>query len=351
MKPFYAFLLLFTYSALAYGQQFHLKDLVDFTGYTVNKFDNHITKKKEFHRDYYAPQESTVINNYIQKQKKDDQSVRTIAIESKAGITAVHYQTSLLQERDALLQQLKATGFKCYTDDSLGKGDGKVLQHGNLRVYTSVEARDSISLYTFIIERKELPKAKDLVFAEDLLPINSHEYLCSIFGEGAVKKDVFYYSETETNTCSVLFPNTNRQLIFVWNDEKNYSNTAFILVGGQLRSTSATQSTMSIEHNLWRSRQGVYSGMTLRELQALNEEPINFYSWGQEQEGMLAPKNHGKLDFTRIGLVMNCLNCNDGSYQQAEVVSSESQIQQDKKVYVSTIIILPEKDKQATASR
>lgn len=351
MKLFYAFFLFILYTTPAYSQQFDIKELVDFTGYSINKFDNHITKKKEFRRDYYAPQESAVINNYIQKQKKDDQSVRTIAIESKADITAIHYQTSLLQERDALLQQLKATGFKCYIDDSIGRGDDKVLQYGNLRAYTSVEVRDSVQLYTLIIERKELPKAKDLVFAEDLLPINSHEYLCYIFGERAVKKDVFYYSETETNTCSVLFPNTNRQLIFIWNDEKNYSNTAFILVGGQLRPTGAPQSTISIEHNLWRSRQGVYSGMTLRELQTLNEEPINFYDWGQEQEGMLAPKNQGKLDFTRIGLVMNCLNCHEGSYQQAGVVSSESQIQQDKKVYVSTIIILPEKDKQATASR
>ena len=347
MKLFYAFLLFTVYSIPAYSQQFQIRELVDLTSYTVNKFDNYITKKKEFRRDYYAPQENTVVNSYIQKQKKDDLSVRTIAIESIASKTAIHYQTSILQERDALLQQLKATGFKSYTDD----GTDKVLQYGNLRAYTSIEVRDSVHLYTLTIERKELPKAKELVFAEDLLSVNSHEYLCYVFGESAVKKEVFYYSETETNKCSVLLPNTNRQLIFIWNDEKDYSNTAFVLVGGQLRPISAAQNTMSIAHNLWRSKQGVYSGLAVRELQALNEEPINFFSWGQEQEGMLAPENQGKLDFTKIGLVMNCLNCNDGSYQQSGVISSESQIQQDKKVYVSTIIILPEKDKQATASR
>lgn len=351
MKLFYAFVLVFIHSASAYGQPFHVKDLIDFTGYTVNKFDNHVTKKKEFRRDYYAPQENTIFNNYIQKQTKDDQTIRTIAIETLAGKTAIHFQTSLQQERDVLLQQLKASGFRSYTDGGAATSEGEMLQHGNLRAYTSIEVRDSVPLYTFIIERKELPKAKDLLYAEDLLPLNSHEYLSYIFGEGAVKKDVFYYSDTETNKCSVLFPNTNRQLIFVWNDEKNYSNTAFIVVGGQLKPLGAGQTNLSIEHNLWRSKQGVYSGMTLRELQALNEAPINFYSWGQEQEGMLAPKNQGKLDFTKIGLVMNCLNCKDGNYQQAGVVSSESQIQQDKKVYVSTIIILPEKEKPATASR
>jgi hypothetical protein len=162
---------------------------------------------------------------------------------------------------------------------------------------------------------------------------------------------VFYYSDTEANKCSVLYPNSNRQVIFIWNDEANYSNTAFILIGGQLQTTNTSQNTLSIEHNLWRSRQGIYSGMTLRELQALNEEPIHFYSWGQEQEGMLAPKNHGRIDFTKVGVVLNCLNCKDGNYHPSSVVSSESQIEQDKKIYVSTIIILPEKEKTATASR
>lgn len=349
MKPFYAFLICIIYCTSAYSQHFSIKDLVDFTIYPANKFDNNI-RKKDFRRDYFAPQESATINNYIQKQKKGEQIVRTIALESQPETTAIHYQTSAPDEYEKLWQQLKATGFRSYTDSS-DKPDGVLLQQGNLRAYTSIEIRDSTPLYTFVIERKELPKAKDLQFAEDLLPVNSHEFLCYVFGEGAVKKDVFYYSETETNKCSVLFPNTNRQVIFIWNDEKNYCNTAFILIGGQLQTTGTIRSNMSIEHNLWRSKQGVYSGMTLRELQVLNEAPINFYSWGQEQEGMLAPKNQGRLDFSRIGLVMNCLNCNDQRYQQAGIISSESQIEQDKKVYVSTIIILPGKEKPATASR
>ncbi|HYH14228.1 MAG TPA: hypothetical protein VD794_03350 [Flavisolibacter sp.] len=349
MKPFYSFLVLLLSSTLAYSQHFNVKDLVEFTALSLNKFDNQITKK-DFRRDYYAPQESAFTNNYIQKKKKGDETVRAIAMKSGSGQSIVYYQTSSQAERNDLLQQLKASGFRSYANNSENE-EGGMLQNGNLRAYASIEVRDSISLYTFAIERKELPKVRDLQFAEDLLPLSSHEYLCYVFGEGAVKKDVFYYSETETNKCSVLFPNTNRQLIFIWNDEKNYSKTAFILIGGQLQPSSADQNNLSIEHNLWRSRQGIYSGMTLPELQALNGEPINFDSWGQDQEGMLAPKNQGKLDFTKIGLVMNCLNCKDGNYQEAGIVSSESQIEQNKKVYISSIIILPEKEKLATASR
>jgi hypothetical protein len=346
MRLFYAFFFVIVNNTLAYSQQFGIKDLVEFTEYSANKFDNHITKK-EFRRDYYSPQENANVNNYIQKKKKGDAPVRAIAIESAGEKSAIHYQTSASHEQEVLLQQLKAAGFRSYKN----KDDGSLLQQGNLRAYTSVEIKDSLSLYTFVIERKRLPKVKDIQFAEDLLPLNSHEYLCYVFGESAVKKDVFFYSETETNKCSVLFPNTNRQVIFIWNDEVNYSNTAFILIGGQLQATNTAKNNLSIENNIWRSRQGIYSGMTLRELQALNEGPINFYGWGHEQGGMIAPKNQGRIDFEKVGLVMNCLNCNDNNNQRAAIISSDSQLEQDKKVFVSTMIILPEKEKPATASR
>ncbi|ANE52838.1 hypothetical protein [Flavisolibacter tropicus] len=350
MRPFYLFYIFLIISPFANSQQFSIKDLIDFTSYSANKFDNHIAKK-DFRRDYYAPQESVSISNYVQKIKKGDSTIRSIAYGSTNGKFSIHYQTSSQGEREALKQQLAAVGFHSLANSATTSDEGVMMQQGNLRAYSTVEIRDSVPLYTFIIERKELPKAKDIQFAEDLLSIPSHEYLSYVFGADAVKKDVFYYSDTDTNKCTVLFPNSNKQVIFIWDDEANYSNTAFILIGGQLQTTNTAQTNLSIEHNLWHSRQGIYSGMTLRELQALNEGPINFYSWGQEQEGMLAPKNHGRIDFTKVGVVLNCLNCSDGRYQKTSVVSSDTQIQQDKKIYVSTIIIIPEKEKSATASR
>lgn len=349
MKPFYLFLLYILISPLAFSQHFSIKDLIDLTSYSANKFDNHIAKK-DFRRDYYAPRENSAISNYVQKVRKNDSTIRTIALEASVEKSSIQYQTSSLQEKEVLQQQLVTAGFHS-ASDTINTNNGPMLQLNNLRAYTSVELRDGISLYTVIVERKELPKVRDLQFAEDLLSITSHEYLCYVFGKDAVKKDVFYYSDTDTNKCSVLYPNSNRQVIFIWNDEVNYSNTAFILIGGQLQTTNTAGNTLSIEHNLWRSRQGIYSGMTLRELQALNEESINFYSWGQEQEGMLAPKNRGKIDFAKVGVVLNCLNCRDSQYKKASVVNSESQLELDKKIYVSTIILLTEKEKLATASR
>jgi hypothetical protein len=351
MKPFYTALSLLISCNLSFGQQWSAKDLMEFTHFSVNKFDAYMGKK-EYKRDYYSPQESKNVYNYEQRKKKGNEALRTIAFQEEEGKTSIHYQTSLEQEKSQLLQQLNAIGFRSYEINKHKERDqGLLLQYRDMRAYTSIEQKDSITFYTFKIERQALPKLKDIAYAEDLLPLASHEYLAYIFGEDAVKKEVFYYSETETNKCSVLFPNTNKEVIFIWNDEKNYSNTAFMMLGGQLKADGKVNTNYAIEHNSWRSRQGIYSGMSLLELQKLNEGPVNFYGWHVEQAGMLAPKNQGKIDFNRIGLVLNCLNCNDVRYQQTSIVSSERQLKEERKIYVATIIILPEKEKPATASR
>ncbi len=70
-----------------------------------------------------------------------------------------------------------------------------------------------------------------------------------------------------------------------------------------------------------------------------------------EEAGVLAPKNKGKINFDRISFVLNCLNCFKDDYSKIEFVSSEKELLQDRKVYVSTMVILPEKEKSATALR
>jgi hypothetical protein len=47
--------------------------------------------------------------------------------------------------------------------------------------------------------------------------------------------------------------------------------------------------------------------------------------------------------------VLNCLNCNDRSYKPVNIVKSSDQLAQERKIYVSTLIIIPEKEEAATA--
>jgi hypothetical protein len=199
-----------------------------------------------------------------------------------------------------------------------------------------------------LLERKELPKAKDIFFAEDLQSVSSHEYLCFLFGEANVAKDVFYYSATETNKCSILFPNTNSEVVFIWGDETNYRNPAFLMIGGNSKTNSSSNFNKAVEQNAWRSKQGVYPGMSLAELQNLNGKEVRFYSWDLEQGGMLVPKNTGQLDFDRLNIVLSCLNCNESGFQQVNTIASNKAVLENKKIYVSTMIILPEENKPTT---
>ncbi|RYD88047.1 MAG: hypothetical protein EOP50_19745 [Sphingobacteriales bacterium] len=217
---------------------------------------------------------------------------------------------------------------------------------------TSVEIRDSLTFYSVKVEREMLPKLRDITFAEDLLPLKSHEYLCTVFGAGNVTRDVFRYSESDSNYCSVLFANSPREVIFIWEDESNYRDISFMIVGGNMLTNGTARNSNMVTSNEWQSKQGVYAGMKLEELQELNQGKVTFHGFGTEKPGMLMAGS-GKLDFSRLGVVLSCLNCtNNRSMETQTVVDSERALEEERKVYVSSIIIMPEKEKQkATASR
>ena len=350
MKHFYFLSLLFIITG-ASAQNFDLKDLLGYTEYSVTKFDALIAKKS-FKRDYFSPKESSTSYTYFQaKKSKKGQAIKTIAYQAIKERTFIGYQTSLLEESNAIKEQIRKAGFKHYA----GKGNPEekplFFQKDNFTITTSIEIKDSTTLYTFWVERKLLPSARDAAFAEDLAHFSSHEYLVTAFGERNVVKDVFYYSEKETNKCSVLFPNSNREVIFIWDDEENYRTIDFMMVGTGLMTKKSSELQHSIEHNSWRSRQGIYSGMSLQELQDLNGSDLSFYSWHLDQAGMLAPRNSGQIDFKKIGVVLNCLNCYDRSLKAVSIVKSSEQLAEQRKIYVSTMIIIPEKEEAATASR
>ena len=352
MKFFYLVFFLLCLGVATHAQQFSLPVLVELTGYTQQKFQSYVEKKKFRQESTQSIITADVTYSFtLDKKQKEDEILRSISFQAKPKITTALYQTSSLKESIQLRDQLKKSGYK---SSLAGKGSNVhegYFQKDNFTIETGIELRDSIQFYTFSIQRRELPKHKEIVFAEDLLQITSHEYLVHVFGATNVVKDIFYYSEKETNKCSVLFPKSNREVVFIWDDEENYRKTSFLVIGGHLQTGTSVNFNSRVQQNLWQSEQGVYPGMSLGALQSLNESSINFYSWQMEEAGVLTPKNTGKLNFERISLVLNCLNCFKGDYYKADFVSSDKELLQDRKVYVSTMIILPEKEKASTALR
>ena len=332
------------------SQQVDLKDLVEFTDLDVQKFDAHIGRKA-FKRDYNSPRETQSNYNYFQvkKVKKGEPITRKISYQ-QASEPVVCYQTTSEKEFSQLKHKMLDAGFRCYENQEDAEKP-LLYQKGPYAINTSTEIIDSAVYYTLVLNRLAVPKLKDINYVEDLLQVSSHEVLVDLFGHSNVQQDIFRFSETETNTCSVLFPNTPREVIFIWDDEANYRRISFLLIGKHAETRGTSGFSRQVEQNEWVSRQGVYQNMTLRELQELNGGKVQFYGWASEQPGVLTPANTGKIDFKKLGIVLSCLDCSGNKIYQTSLVDSQRAIADDKRIYVSAMIILPEKEKSSTAKR
>lgn len=337
MRRFY-FVFFFCFVLLSVrAQHFSMGELVNFTSYPGNKFDAYISRKgfkPRLDREtpaYYKASKDKALENFIAKQDANDAA-------------KVIFQTNSVTEFNGLKEELTKAGY-AYTETKNRKGEWvQLYQKTNVTVQPFVKEEDGKKIYGLRIERKALPRAKDVVHAEDLLQLTSHEYLVAVYGEANVKKDLFYFSEDEVNKCSVLFPNTSMQVIFIWEDEVNSRDVSFIMIGGHLRAQSSLTYHKQIEQNAWRSSQGVYCGMSLKELVKLNEGQVSFYGWESEQPGFVKNQNTGKIDFKRLSVVLNCLDCNEDKYYTGNnVIRSADVLSEGRRVYVSTFIILPTK--------
>jgi hypothetical protein len=356
MIKFYPFALLLLLTSISQAQRVDLGDLLSFTSYNVSKFDA-LMGKKSYVRDYDSPHETHSNYNYVEarkakKKKPVDSVVHKLSFLERPTSPVVSYQTTSLAEFNQLRGELKKHGFyTCSKEEDASKP--VLYQQLNLSVAASVEIRDTVTYYTLKVEKDVMPKMRELEFAEDLLKLRSHELLATAFGTNNVIKTVFHYTESDSNFCTVLFPNTPREVIFIWEDEVNYREVSFLIVGGHLLTDGTANNSDQIMSNQWRSKQGVYAGMKIEELQAVNEGKLNFYGWKSEQPGYLTKGNQaGKLDFNHLGIVLSCLNCVNNPDMEKYTVDSEKAVQEERKMYVSSIIVIPEREKkQVTAAR
>jgi hypothetical protein len=334
-------LLVFLCSGSVYAQkpEFTIKDLVSFTALPVSKFDSYISKKG------FKPQGDAgedIIDNGFLKVSKDKSIHKLLGRYDNSDTSTLFFQTNSLIEFNELKHDLEEDGFIHAAYDSLKTPFPRFYQRANVTIYPSAKSHKGETIYSFKVERKSLPSREDIRFAEDLLQLSSHEYIAAVYGASNVQKDRFYFSETEVNRCSVLFPNTSFQVIFIWKDEVNNKGISFIMIGGQLRSQSSRSYHKAIEMNKWQSKQGIYLGMSLKEMEKLNGDAVHFYGWESDQPGMVSPKNKGSLNFKQLGVQVNCLDCNeDKYYSKLDLINSKDVIQQNGRVFVSMLMLMP----------
>jgi hypothetical protein len=325
------------------AQSVSLRDITAMLDLNTPKLEAHL-QKKGYRRTYtFTNGERPLLSFIRQEHKEKDTILRSFTLEAQAKYTGIEYETSSAEEYNELTEQLKQEGFA----STQQRAEPTFFQKQNITIETGRRSSEDVQLYTLHIKKASLPHAKDVHFAEDLLGITSQQYLIQVFGKENVKEDVFYFSEKETNKCSVIFPNTRYEAIFVWNDEQNLKDISFIVIGGRLGAKEQTDGVNQVMHNGWASKQGIYCGMGLQEVQQLNKSAVRFYNWRTDQAGYTTKENKGVIDFNKIGIVFNCLNCNYVPVGNEKVVASQQALDAEQKVFVTTFLVLPEKNRQA----
>jgi hypothetical protein len=322
------------------AQKMNLKDLINLLNTNQNKIETQL-QKKGFNRDFSTGNDHI---SYFQTRfnKKDTQPIsRAIEIARTESGEELVYQTSSFMEDSIFKKDILSAGFHC-TAVNPDPQAPLYFQKQNVVLKCFTEKVDSTVYYRVSACKKNIPKTKDIVYAEDLLQLDAHEYLAAAFGKQNVRQDSIYFTKTISKKCTVIFPNTSRQAIFIWNDQYNLREIAFIIIGEQLSTEEQVANPVMLSD--WRSKQGIYCGMSLREIQNINKQPISFYNWRTASAGLLAPSNKGELNFECLKPVFNCMNCGFLYVdEKKDIIQSSYAIDENQKVYVASFVVLPEK--------
>ena len=338
MNKFYLFLLLFYVNTVnGQKQEITLENLIACSNMQPESFASYVR-----HKGFKTSSDSSLNTCFSflrsNKNKSMNQLIERRENEDSIIIT---FQTTNQSEFLSWKQELQKNQFLYYKDKASLEGNTTAFQKRNIIAKLGQLQHSATPLYRIMLECKKLPPPTKIQYAEDLLQLNTHEYITAVFGTSNVKQDLFYFSEKEINKCSILFPNTSNQVTFIWNDEENRRDIAFLILGGQANAENTAIFSGNQFHK-WRSKQGIYLGMPLRELQALNGKSIEFFNWDSDQPGFVINKNNGRINFDHLGIQLQCLDCYKDN-KKAAVLTSETVLSANDRVLVNSLIILPER--------
>ena len=278
-------------------------------------------------------------NQKIKKNKIDITPQRSVDIYTKDSSKFICFHTSSPIEYIDGQKVLIKKGFIYDNKREPDKESSLLFQKWNVTVNAIVETIEGKPEYKFLLTEKRIPTA--VVYAEDLLKFDSHEFLAGYFGEQNVKKDLYYFSEKELKKCSVLFGNSSHQVVFVWNDENNLNNLAFILVSNIIPTVNSPKPEGVISNNEWKLKCGMHPGMSIKDLIKLNENDFEIYGNESELGLMIKPGANGKIDFKKTAVMLTCSNCNNDKFFEKAEVSALDVAKKNLPMYVFDIILYP----------
>ncbi len=143
----------------------------------------------------------------------------------------------------------------------------------------------------------------------DLLKIKDLASLKQMYGDSNVIIDTIWGAEGMFVIGTKLFSGTDMQVDIMWQDSINNSG----MINATINATYDEETfTPSFNNKKWNTREGVYLGMSLEDLVALNGKPIKFYGFGWDYGGIVTSLEKGKLEGACIGMVLSNTNVSDG---------------------------------------
>jgi hypothetical protein len=328
------------------AQSLSADNLIHLASLVAVKADAFI-QKKNFYLKENGSSGDTIQSLYVpvkqapKKNKAPDTTERRLFKSVFKQDFFITYQTSSAEEYSTIRQGLKENGFYCNREAEADTMAVLLFQKDDMTAHIYQQRADSTLLYCFRIFKKDLPNPADIVYADDLQVFTSHEYLEYYFGKPNVKKDIFYLAGNDMVRCSVLLPNTPRQVVFIWADEVNKTGIANLLFGGQQRLQSAMQNGGYVGESAWKFKSGIHAGMTLYELRKLNGNNFKFYGGNSPKSGAVVPDKTGRLDFRREDVVLSCINCNDSKFFASNMLDADEAIDDGRIVFVLSVILNP----------
>ena len=342
MKRMLLSLLVLWLVVTGYSQGLSADHLLNAISVPPNKTDNFIGQRGFLPAgtDY---QQDTLVYIYRfrpKKNNKKDTILRTVRVMRAKQDQQLVYQTASFAEFQTFRKQLEKEGFVYSRPLDSTPCARQLFLKRNYIAETWLEA-DADSMYTVRVKKRELPDIRNILHGEDLLDFNSHEELLTVFGSRSVKKDLYYFSEHEFSRCSVLFPNTDKQAVFIWQDEANNYGLSYLVLGGQLMLQSTVDYHFPVAENSWMLKSKVHAGMNLRELRRLNGNDFTFYNVRTKFSGMVLPASTGNIDFKREGVILACINCSDIEKSDKSTLSADEALAEGRNIFVFTIMLYP----------
>jgi len=328
--------------SMACCQSLTVNDMLALSSLSPKNFNSYMNKKGYLQGDRGFQNDEIAITFFAKKKPRESDSLvidRRVEIYKEDEVYCFVLHTSSRDEYLDGRKWLRKTGFFCSDNSDTSQVMSLQYQKKTITVLAKTGEEDNRPTYTFLLQKKRLPDPAAIQYAEDLLKFNSHEYLVGFFGENKVKKDYYYFSEKELRKCSVLFGNTNKQVIFIWDDEANYCNLSYILISSILPTRSAVQYNGIVGQNKWQLKNGIYAGMSLKEMLQLNGKDFEFYGRNSEFSFMVVPSGTGSIDFKKTGMILGCIGCNVSGLLEKSKVNASDAVADNLAMYIYYIMI------------